>query len=80
MGVELESLDTTHCTYQQHDSLAELIVLRGIDYGWQWPYYVLGHYEIAVPVGRRSDPLGFDWGDFMGRLYWWSRQYQVPGL
>jgi N-acetyl-anhydromuramyl-L-alanine amidase AmpD len=80
LGVELENLDTTYCTWQQLDSLAELIVHRGLVYGWRWPYYILGHYEVALPVGRRSDPLGFAWGDFMGRLYVRARDAAVAGL
>lgn len=79
-GVELECQDLEQCTYAQHDSLAELIVELGIDNGWRWPYYVLGHYEVARPVGRRSDPLGFLWGDFMGRLYARAKQREVGGL
>lgn len=79
-GVELENLDTEYCTFQQHDSLAELIVELGIDNGWRWPYYVLGHYEVARPLARRSDPQGFLWGDFMGRLYARARDAKIPGL
>lgn len=79
-GVELECLDTEYCTWQQLDSLAELIVHLGIDNGWRWPYYVLGHYEVARPLGRRSDPQGFLWGDFMGRLYARAKHLDVGGL
>jgi hypothetical protein len=60
--------------------LAELIVELGIDTGWRWPYYVLGHYEVARPLGRRSDPQGFLWGDFMGRLYARALAANVAGL
>lgn len=80
LGVELECLDSQYCTYQQHDSLAELVVERGLAYGWRWPYYLVGHYELALPVGRRSDPLGFLWGDFMGRLYIRAQAANVAGL
>lgn len=80
MGVELENLDSTLCTYEQLDSLAELITSDPLAQGWRWPYYVVGHYEIARPVGRRADPQGFLWGDFMGRLYVWARHRGVPGL
>lgn len=68
MGIELENAPSEHCTYWQLDSLAELIVSEGIAKRWRWPYYLVGHYELARPTGRRSDPHGFDWGDFMGRL------------
>jgi N-acetyl-anhydromuramyl-L-alanine amidase AmpD len=80
VGIELECLDTQLCTYQQLDSLAELIVMLGFDNGWRWPYYLLGHYEVALPLGRRSDPQGFAWGDFMGRLYAQARYRNVAGL
>lgn len=80
LGVELENEDTTYCTDAQLDSLAELIVLEGLAFGWRWPYYLLGHYEVARPVGRRSDPLGFLWGNFMGRLYAWASENKIGGL
>jgi hypothetical protein len=73
-------LDTEYCTYSQHDSLAALVVELGIDNGWRWPYYLLGHYEVARPLARRSDPQGFLWGDFLGRLYARARAANVPGL
>jgi N-acetyl-anhydromuramyl-L-alanine amidase AmpD len=80
LGVELENEDNTYCTPAQLDSLAELIVLEGLARGWRWPYYVLGHYEVARPLGRRSDPQGFLWGNFMGRLYIWALVNKVQGL
>ena len=80
MGIELECTESQQCTYQQHDSLADLIVELGIAHGWRWPYYLIGHYEVALPVGRRSDPLGFLWGDFAGRLLIHARAENVPGL
>jgi N-acetyl-anhydromuramyl-L-alanine amidase AmpD len=79
-GVELENLDNQLVTFEQVDSLAELVVLLGLDNDWRWPYYLLGHYEIARPLGRRSDPQGFNWGDFMGRLYARARDSNIPGL
>jgi hypothetical protein len=75
MGVELENEDFTQCTDEQLDSLACLMVDVGLVYSWRWPYYVLGHYQVAQPSGRRSDPLGFLWGDFFGRL--WERAYDA---
>lgn len=80
MGVELENRDDTWCTWQQLDSLAELVVLTGVVNRWRWPYYLLGHYESARPLGRRSDPCGFDWGAFMGHLYARANAFDVPGL
>jgi N-acetyl-anhydromuramyl-L-alanine amidase AmpD len=80
IGVELENMSTTLCTYEQHDSLAELVVRLGLTWGWRWPYYLVGHYETARPVGRRSDPQGLDWGSFMGRLYLRASQLNIAGL
>jgi N-acetylmuramoyl-L-alanine amidase len=80
VGIELENLDNQLCTYQQVDSLAFLIVRLGFDNDWRFPYYLLGHYEVARPLGRRSDPQGFPWGDFLGRLYLHARDANVPGM
>lgn len=78
--VELENQDSTLVTFAQIDSLAELIVSDPLRQGWQWPYYLVGHYEIATPVGRRSDPLGLDWGSLMGRIYYRAAVAGVAGL
>jgi len=80
VGVEIEQYGEQLCTWQQLDSLAELIVILAPQYGWRWPFVLLGHYEVAKPVGRRSDPMGFMWGDFMGYLYARSLAANVPGL
>jgi N-acetylmuramoyl-L-alanine amidase len=80
IGIELECLDNQNCTLYQVDSCADVVVKEGLHWGWQWPYYLLGHYEIARPLGRRSDPQGFPWGDFMGRLYARALANKVPGL
>lgn len=80
VGVELECLDDQAPTYEQYDSLAELVVQYGLIWGWRWPYIVLGHYAVARPIGRRSDPVNFDWGELMGRLYVHALAARVPGL
>jgi N-acetyl-anhydromuramyl-L-alanine amidase AmpD len=80
LGIEMEQVGEQEVTYEQFDSCAELIVISGLTYGWRWPYTLMGHYEVARPVGRRSDPQGFQWGDFMGRLLARARSAQVPGL
>jgi N-acetyl-anhydromuramyl-L-alanine amidase AmpD len=80
LGVELEQNGRDLCTWQQHDSLAQLVVDIGILNGWRWPYFNVGHYEVAVPIGRRSDPLGFNWGWFAGYLLTRARAEEVPGL
>lgn len=80
IGVEVEQLGLQAWTYEQLDSFAELLTQLSVVYSWRWPYTILGHYEVALPEGRRSDPLGLDWGQLMGRLYARSLQAQVPGL
>lgn len=75
IGVELENLDNQVCTWMQLDSLAELIVLDlAPAHKWAFPFNIIGHYEVATPLGRRSDPLGFNWGWLMGYLYTYSKQ------
>jgi len=80
LGVELEALDTELVTWQQIDSLAELLVSDPLHQGWRWPYYLRGHYDVALPMGRRSDPKGLDYGALMGRLYVRARAAGVGGL
>jgi len=80
IGVELEYLDTEQPTFEQYDSLAELIVYIAPIWEWRWPFIILGHYAVARPLGRRSDPVSFDWGWLMGRLYVRAAQAGTPGL
>jgi len=79
-GIELEYLDTSTPSWQQYDSLAELIVEKGQLYLWRWPYVLYGHYGVARPLGRRSDPVSFDWGALMGYLFVRARDAGVSGL
>lgn len=80
LGVELECLDTQSPTFEQYDSLADLILYFGTVYNWRWPFIILGHYAVARPLGRRSDPVNCDWGWLMGRLYVRALAAQTPGL
>lgn len=80
LGVELEYLNSEEPTYAQYDSCAEYLAQQAIVWNWRWPYIILGHYSVARPLGRRSDPCNFDWGSFMGRLYVWSLVAKIPGL
>jgi N-acetyl-anhydromuramyl-L-alanine amidase AmpD len=79
-GWEIEQQWAELPTYQQIDSLAQRIVEIGIQYAWRWPYIILGHYGVATPIGRKTDPWLFDWGSLMGRLYVTARAHYVPGL
>jgi N-acetyl-anhydromuramyl-L-alanine amidase AmpD len=80
IGVELEALDSELVTWQQIDALAETIVQLSVDWRWRWPYYVRGHYDVARPISRRSDPLGLDWGALMGRLFVRSAAAGIGGM
>lgn len=80
IGIEIECSDTELVTWQQYDSLAQTIVEVGLDKGWRWPYYLVGHYSVARPLGRRSDPVSFNWGALMGRLYVRAKAADVGGL
>jgi len=80
IGIEVEQLEPQVWTYEQLDSFAELLTQLSVVYSWRWPYTILGHYEVALPEGRRSDPQGLDWGQLMGRLYARSLQAHTPGL
>lgn len=80
LGVELEQQADQLCTWEQLDSLAEYVVISGLARDWRWPYSLVGHYELARPYGRRSDPQGFDWGAFMGYLYARAKEANIPGL
>lgn len=80
LGVELEALDNQQITFQQYDSLAQLIVEQAQVWAWRWPFIILGHYAVARPLGRRSDPVNFDWGWLMGRLFVRSASVKLPGL
>lgn len=80
LGVELEQLSDEAATYQQIDSLAELIVFWALDNGWRFPYLIYGHSALAAPLGRKSDPYRFDCGMFFGRLLFHSRLWAIAGL
>jgi hypothetical protein len=80
LGYELECLWAEQPSYEQIDSLAEQVVLDAAQYAWRWPFILFGHYGVAIPAGRRSDPWLFDWGGFMGRLYVRAHAAGIGGL
>lgn len=79
-GIELECAWSEQPTFEQIDSCAEEIVFRARQYQWRWPFVIEGHYGVALPQGRRSDPWLLDWGSFMGRLFVRSQAGLIPGL
>lgn len=80
IGIEVECRDDQYPTWQQYDSLADLQIYYAIKYNWRWPLITLGHYAVAIPLGRRSDPVHFDWGAWLGRLYVRAKATNLPGL
>lgn len=70
IGIELENHDRVNeiCTVAQHEALAVLLLRLAHYFNWS-PINVWGHYELARPMGRRSDPQGLDWG----LLFWMMR-------
>lgn len=80
IGVELECSRSEAPSFAQLDSLAEYVVECSVRWQWRWPQVLLGHYAVATPLGRRSDPWLLDWGTVMGRLYARCLQSVIPGL
>jgi AmpD protein len=60
IGIELLALPGTRFNEAQYRALSELIVALCVDYPIR---AVVGHDDIAVPPGRKTDPgPAFDWG------------------
>lgn len=80
IGIELECLVGELPTYEQVDSLADLCLYFAGRWLWRWPLWYTGHYSVARPLGRRSDPVNFPWGDLAGRLFERANAIQLAGL
>lgn len=75
IGIEMEATADQSCTWDQYAACANLIVNRlAPRWGWAWPFVMFGHYGVALPFGRRSDPWRFDYGGFMGVLYAYAHE------
>jgi N-acetyl-anhydromuramyl-L-alanine amidase AmpD len=63
VGIELENYDSQGeiPTSYQHAAVAGLCLVAASYYNWS-PFIAYGHYGIAQPMGRRSDPHQFNWG------------------
>jgi N-acetyl-anhydromuramyl-L-alanine amidase AmpD len=63
VGIEIENDDARGQipTVAQHEAVAGLLSEVADEYVWS-PLHVIGHYGYAHPMGRRSDPRGWDWG------------------
>jgi N-acetyl-anhydromuramyl-L-alanine amidase AmpD len=70
LGIELENANTGHDPYPpaQLNSLLELSRSLVVKYSILSDMTVR-HLDIATPKGRKSDPAGFPWEQFMSALY-----------
>src|SRR6185436_5359460 len=77
LGIELENANDGRDPYppEQLEALLELAAEKVAQYRIA-PDMVARHLDIAVPKGRKTDPAGFPWAEFMGRLF--PRAAQPP--
>lgn len=70
LGVEIECLDNfkQQVTTAQHIALA-LWLRNAMERHGFTTAEVWGHYQIAKPMGRRSDPHGLRWGELYSLIY-----------
>ncbi len=67
IGIELEHLNEPNYTEPQLNNAAELVAQLIQQYDIS-PAEVVSHASIALPKGRKIDPVNFDWGDFWTRI------------
>ena len=70
LGIELENSNDGHDPYPtaQIDALLRLAQAKVDQYGIA-PEMVTRHLDIALPHGRKSDPAGFPWAEFIRSLF-----------
>jgi N-acetyl-anhydromuramyl-L-alanine amidase AmpD len=70
LGIELENANDGRDPYppEQIEALLELAREKVARYRIA-PEMVTRHLDIALPRGRKSDPAGFPWPEFIGRLF-----------
>jgi N-acetyl-anhydromuramyl-L-alanine amidase AmpD len=63
VGIEVENADSQgeEPNEEQHRAVAALLLVGASKYAWS-PLRGFGHYGLAHPMGRRSDPHAWDWG------------------
>jgi N-acetyl-anhydromuramyl-L-alanine amidase AmpD len=63
IGIEIENADSAGevPTPVQHGAVAGLVLAAAARYKWS-PLLIYGHYGLAYPMGRRSDPASWNWG------------------
>jgi N-acetylmuramoyl-L-alanine amidase len=70
LGIELENANDGRDVYPpaQIDALQQLVQAKVTQYRIA-PDMVTRHMDIAVPRGRKTDPAGFPWAEFIGQLF-----------
>ena len=70
IGIELENANDERDPYppEQIDALLDLAAEKVEKYHIA-PQMVVRHRDIAVPKGRKTDPAGFPWAEFVSRLF-----------
>ncbi len=70
LGIELENANDGRDTYppEQIDALQQLTQAKVTQYRIA-PDMIVRHLDIAVPRGRKTDPAGFPWAEFIGHLF-----------
>lgn len=70
IGIELENNNDGRDPYPpaQIDALLELAKEKVAQYGIV-PEMITRHLDIALPHGRKTDPAGFPWVEFISRLF-----------
>ncbi|HEU5102079.1 MAG TPA: N-acetylmuramoyl-L-alanine amidase [Roseiflexaceae bacterium] len=70
LGIELVNDNSGRDTYppEQIQALLELAQAKIAQYQIT-PNMVTRHLDVAMPRGRKTDPAGFPWADFMARLF-----------
>ena len=70
IGIELENANNRRDPYppEQIDALLALAAEKVEKYHIA-PQMVVRHCDVAVPKGRKSDPAGFPWAEFVSRLF-----------
>jgi N-acetylmuramoyl-L-alanine amidase len=70
LGIELENANDGRDIYpaEQIDALRQLIQAKVTQYRIA-PNMITRHMDVAVPKGRKTDPAGFPWVEFIGSLF-----------
>jgi N-acetylmuramoyl-L-alanine amidase len=70
LGIELENANDGRDVYppEQVGALQQLVLAKVAQYRII-PGMIVRHMDVAVPQGRKTDPAGFPWVEFIGRIF-----------